>query len=324
MIIVRAPLRISIGGGGTDLPSYYRNNDGTIFSSLAINKYIYVSINKRFSEKILLRYSENEELDSPEQISHPIIRETLLNLSASIDSIEITSTSDVPSGTGLGSSGTFGVCFQTALRQYLGVENSKKIAAEQSTFIEMDVLKRPIGLQDQYIASYGGLTKFKVNRHDEVSHKTYDLNSSQKNIIEDNLLLFFADVQRDASKVLSSDQKKMNDKKYGFDEIISMGEEMCQSLLKGDLKNYGSIMHDYWIIKRNRQKDFTDQNIAKVYDHVFSEGLIHGGKLVGAGGSGFLLFCTSTPKDLRKTMKEIGLRELQFKADECGVKILEN
>ncbi len=324
MIIVRAPLRISIGGGGTDLPSYFRNNEGTIFSSLAINKYIYVSINKRFSRRILLRYSQNEELDYPEQISHPIIRETLLNLSDSVDSIEITSTSDVPSGTGLGSSGTFGVCFQTALREYLGIENNKKIVAEQSTFIEMDVLKRPIGLQDQYIASYGGLTEFKVTRNDEVSYMTNNLNPRQKKLIEENLLLYFADIQRDASKILSSDQKKMNDKKYGFDEIISMGQEMFQSLLRGDLENYGSIMHEYWMMKRNRQKDFTDQNISKVYDHVYSEGIIHGGKLVGAGGSGFLLFCTSHPNDLRATMKNIGLKELQFSIDESGVKILES
>lgn len=324
MIIARSPLRISIGGGGTDLPAYYRNNNGTTFSSLAIDKYIYVSINKRFSEKILLRYSHNESVSNPLEIAHPIVRETILNLSPDIEGIEITSTSDIPSGTGLGSSGTFGVCLQTALREFLGIENNKRIVAEQSTFIEMDILKRPIGLQDQYISAYGGLTEFDVSKNDEVDYKTYELNTKQKKIIENNLLLFFADVQRDASNVLSSDQKKMNDKRYGFDEIIAMGKEMCESLLDGNLKNYGSIMHEYWMIKRNRQKNHTDQNIANIYDSVFSKGLIHGGKLVGAGGSGFLLFCSSEPENLREEMKSIGLRELRFKADESGAKILEN
>jgi len=323
MIITRAPLRISIGGGGTDLPSFYRNNNGTVFSSLAINKYIYVSVNERFKNKLLVRYSENEEVSKSSEIKHPIVRETLIDMGCKARNLEITSTSDIPSGTGLGSSGTFGVSLQKALREYLGLDNNNKIVANKATDVEMNILKRPIGLQDQYIASYGGLSEFTVESNDEVSVDKKELSSDLKNIIENNLLLFFADVQRDASNVLTSDSKKMKSKKYNFGSIVDMGQQMLRSLLVGDLREYGTIMHDYWLLKRERQKGFTEKKINEIYDHIYEKKLAYGGKLVGAGGSGFLLFCSNDPEKLRKEMTSIGLKELSFKADELGVQTLE-
>lgn len=324
MIITRAPLRISVGGGGTDLPAYYENNNGTTFSSMAINKYIYVSINKRFYNEIFLRYSKNEKCSSLQSIEHPIIRETLSYLKNDINSIEITSTSDIPSGTGLGSSGTFGVALQAALRQYLNIGSSKDIIAAESTRIEKDILQRPIGLQDQYIASYGGLTEFNVSSNGKVISNKNVISDGLKKTIKDNLLLFFTDFSRDSSSILNfeiQEIKRTKDNEYS--NIIEMGKAMYSSLITNNIEEYGSIMHEYWLIKQERQKDFTQENITDVYNHIYGKKLIHGGKLVGAGGSGFLLLCSSKPDDLRQEMKKIGVQELTFDIDESGVTIIE-
>ena len=187
MIISRSPLRVSIGGGGTDLPSYFTTNGGTIFSSLAINKYIYVSLNERFINTLFLRYSKNEEIDDLKKLASNNKRDSYCFKAKSMN-LEITSTSDVPSGTGLGSSGSFGVALQLALRSHLGLDSDKKSLALNSTNIEMNILGRPIGLQDQYISAYGGLTEFKVDEFSNVSiHKT-DLNTDLSNLVKDNML----------------------------------------------------------------------------------------------------------------------------------------
>ena len=212
MIIVRSPLRISIGGG-TDLPVYYENNNGTVFSSLAINKYIYIYITKRFQEEVLIRYLENEEVKDLRRIRHDIFRETLLDVDKKINSVEITSTSDVPGGTGLGSSGAFGVALQMALRSYLNLPYSRDLLSKESTKIEMDILKRPIGLQDQYISAYGSLTEFKVDNKSNVKINQPTINPNVDKVLSNNLLLFYANKNRNASTVLKSDQKMMVDSK---------------------------------------------------------------------------------------------------------------
>jgi D-glycero-alpha-D-manno-heptose-7-phosphate kinase len=313
MIIVRSPLRISIGGGGTDLPIFYKNNNGTVFSSLSINKYIYISITKRFQEEVLIRYLENEEVKDLRRIKHDIFRETLLNIEKNINSIEITSTSDVPGGTGLGSSGAFGVALQMALRSYLKLPYSKDILSKESTRIEMDILKRPIGLQDQYISAYGSLTEFRVDKKSNVKISQPAIDADVESVLSNNLLLFYANKNRDASTILKSDQKKMSDtkKKGSFVDIVA------------DVSEYGKLMHDYWLIKRDRQKQYTDKSINDLYDHIFHKKLAYGGKLVGAGGGGFLLFATDCPERLRKEMKNVGMKELEFSRDFEGAKLIE-
>ena len=325
MIIVRSPLRISIGGGGTDLPSYYENNNGTTFSSLAINKYIYISLNKRFIENLLFRYLENEEVTNISDIKHPIIRETILDIKEDINSIEITSTSDVPSGTGLGSSGTFGVGLQLILRKYLNKNFDKYTLAKESTKIEKDILKRPIGLQDQYIAAFGGLTEFKVDKYGSVLASKNIISEDTKNVIDEKLLLFFADSSRDSSSVLEqeSNQMKKKSKQKEYSDIVEMGKAMYLNLIKSNIKEYGNLMHDYWMIKRERQKDFTLKKINTVYDSLYDKNLIHGGKLVGAGGSGFLLLATKDPSKVKSRMSDYGMRELEFSIDEKGATLLE-
>ena len=207
MIITRSPLRISVGGGGTDLPSYYENG-GTVFSSLAINKHIYISLNKRFLDTILIRYLENEEVSDVKEIKHDIIRETLKRLSNDFTGIEITSTSDVPGGTGLGSSGAFGVALQMALRQYANINIDKFILASESTIVEKDILLRPIGLQDQYISSFGGLTEFTVLENGNVSASRNINTTKTLEIIKDNLFLYFTDYQEMLNYTLQISQKR--------------------------------------------------------------------------------------------------------------------
>lgn len=325
MIIVRSPLRISIGGGGTDLPIFYKNNNGTVFSSLSINKYIYISITKRFQEEVLIRYLKNEEVKDLRRIKHDIFRETLLNIDKNINSIEITSTSDVPGGTGLGSSGAFGVALQMALRSYLKLPYSKDILSKESTRIEMDILKRPIGLQDQYISAYGSLTEFIVDRKSNVKISQPEIDADVDSVLSNNLLLFYVNKNRDASTILKSDQKKMSDtkKKGNFVDIVELGIQMYAAILKADVSEYGKLMHDYWLIKRDRQKQYTDKSINDLYDHIFQKKLAYGGKLVGAGGGGFLLFATDCPERLRKEMKNAGMKELEFSRDFEGAKLIE-
>ena len=325
MIITRSPLRISVGGGGTDLPSYYEKNGGTVFSSLAINKHIYISLNKRFLDTILIRYLENEEVSDVKEIKHDIIRETLKRLSNDFTGIEITSTSDVPGGTGLGSSGAFGVALQMALRQYANINIDKFILASESTIVEKDILLRPIGLQDQYISSFGGLTEFTVLENGNVSASRNINTTKTLEIIKDNLFLYFTDYSRDASTILADQSKEMSDSKRSgeFGSIIEMGKFMYQSLVNADLDSYADCMHDYWMLKRERQKNHTLSAINEVYDHLYTKKLISGGKLVGAGGTGFLLLASKTPSKLHSEMEKFGLKQLEFDIDNDGAKVVQ-
>ncbi len=325
MIISRSPLRISIGGGGTDLPSYFEKNGGTTFSSLAINKHIYISLNKRFLETLLIRYSDNEQVTDIKDIKHDIIRETLKSLKKDIIGLEITSTSDIPSGTGLGSSGTFGVAFQLALREYYNLQRDKFKLASESTIIEKDILRRPIGLQDQYISSFGGLTEFSVLENGYISASKNINMPKTLEIIKDNLFLYFTDFSRDASTILAQQSKDMSNSKKSneFENIIEMGKFMYKSLVDGDLESYAGCMHDYWMLKRERQKEHTMSKINEVYDHLYSKKLICGGKLVGAGGTGFLLLASKTPEKLHNEMTKFGLKQLEFNIDDEGAKIIQ-
>ena len=325
MIITRSPLRISVGGGGTDLPSYYEENGGTVFSSLAINKHIYISLNKRFLDTILIRYLENEEVSYIKEIKHDIIRETLKRLSKDFTGIEITSTSDVPGGTGLGSSGTFGVALQMALRQYANLNNDKFILASESTIVEKDILLRPIGLQDQYISSFGGLTEFTVSKDGNISASKNVNTIKTLEIIKENLFLYFTDYSRDASTILADQSKEMSDSTRSdeFGNIIEMGKFMYKSLVNGDLDSYAGCMHDYWMLKRERQKNHTLSSINEIYDHLYAKKLISGGKLVGAGGTGFLLLASKVPSKLHSEMKKFGLKQLEFDIDDDGAKVVQ-
>ena len=321
MIICKAPLRISIGGGGTALPAYYEGV-GTIFSSLAINKYVSVCLTKRFSDDLFLRYSENEIVKDVKKIKHDIIRTILIKYGVS-RGIEIASFGDVPGGTGLGSSGAFTVALCSAVKTYLNLKFDQHSVSELATKIEMIDLKRPIGLQDQYAASFGGFSEFTVSGSGKVKVRSHRLSSIARRAIKDNLLLFNVGSIRDATKILISDQSKMAKGKASrennqFDSIVDMGIAMSEALSEGDVEAYGDLLHQYWLIKSERQSALTANVVHEVYQLGRSNGAI-GGKLVGAGGSGFILFATKQPEKLRKTMLKNGIKELTFDLCERGL-----
>lgn len=328
MIISRAPLRISIGGGGTDLPSYFKQY-GTTFSSLAINRFVYVSCNERFNDEFLLRYSVNEEIKSINKIDHPILKETLNYYKNYLNrkiGLEITSIADVHGGTGLGSSGSFGVALQSTLRKYLKLNSSKSELAEQSTFIEMTKLKRKIGLQDQYIASYGGLAKFKVSKNGEVKVSKSKISPSLRDSIVNDLQLIYLGSIRDAESILSIQDKEIKSNKKtrnkSFSDIVDLGKEMYESFAKNDLEHFASLTNEYWHFKRERQKESTPKIANFLYNDLFSKKIIGGGKIVGAGGGGFLLVILKDRIKFTKYCKKNNLKLLLFDVDKNGAKVI--
>ena len=321
MFISRAPLRISLGGGGTDLPSYY-SKFGGFFISAAIDKYTYVSASKPFNNKIFLKYSKYEEVLDVNEIKNELIRETLLEFSKNPNNpIEITSFADVPSGTGLGSSGSFTVSLLKSLGAYYKYHISQKEIAEIACKIEIERLNEPVGKQDQYIAAYGGLNCFEVNRSGEVNITPLDLKTDTLEELQSNLLLFFTGETRSASSVLK-DQKSRSIKseKEMLDNLHKtkeLGEISAQLLKDSKLNQFALLMHEHWLNKRIRSSGMSNEFLDRVYDTAIDNGAV-GGKLVGAGGGGFLMFYSEEKKSLRESMKKYNLKELKFRFDYTG------
>ena len=320
MIIVRSPLRISIGGGGTDIPSYYKKNEG-FFISAAINKYVYVTITEPFQKGIYLKYSQIEKTNNIKKIKHNIIREVLKD-EISKNKIEITTLTDIPAKTGLGSSGSF----STALIKAVYLFNQKKIGrrdlAEKACDIEIKKLKQPSGKQDQYISVYGGISEFSINKNGFVTVKNLKINNETKLNLEKNLLLFFTGFSRDSSLILNEQNNKTikNNKEIiqNLDFVKSLGYEIKKSLLKGDCDKFGKLMDEHWKYKLKRSSNMSNQTINEAYDYAIKNGAL-GGKLIGAGGGGFLLFYTNKPNRLRKAFHK-KFEEVKFKFDYEGVK----
>ena len=324
MIITRSPLRISLGGGGTDLPSYYKNYGGFLLSA-AIDKYIYVTIMRPFVEGIFLKYSKLEHVDLVDEVKHPIIREALRLMELKTPQIEITTLADIPAGTGLGSSGSFITALVKALyahrRRLIHPAELAKIACE----IEIEKLGEPVGKQDQYIAAFGGITSFRFHKDDEVVAKPVNINMDTLFDLEDNLLLFFTGFSRSAGSILKdqdtrtqgSDQEMLNNLHY----VKELGLRSRKALEKGKTKEFGEIMHEHWEHKKARSSNMTNAKIDEWYELARKSGAI-GGKLVGAGGGGFLMFYTEDRKNTRKAMAHAGLEEVRFRFDFEGTKAL--
>lgn len=324
MIIAKAPLRLSLGGGGTDLP-FFSNIYGGNLTSVALNKYIYIIVEKReFYEDFLIRYSRTEIVKSVDDIAHTRIKAALKYLNIN-DPIEITSVSDVQAGTGLGSSSSFLVALLKALHAYKNEEISAFRLAEEAAEIEMNVLKEPIGKQDQYLSSFGGLINLDINKSGKVVVSPLDISLSNLQKLEDNLLLFSTGIKHSATEIISelkksleSDNKKMDQMKM----IKDLGADIKKSIEEGDIQKVGKWFNVHWDIKRKFSKNMTNQVIDKIYELGLKNGAI-GGKLVGAGGGGFLMFyCENKKNTLRKAMIDFGLKELKFKFDQEGCKII--
>lgn len=324
MIIVRSPLRISLGGGGTDLPSYYKEHEGFLIAA-AIDKYIYVTINRPFLEGIYLKYSSIENVKKVSEIEHPIIREALTLQNLNTPQIEITSLADIPAGTGLGSSGSFTTGLLKAIYAYRKRHLYQEELAELACHIEIDRLGEPIGKQDQYIAAVGGITSFAFHKDDKVISAPVNLTIDTLFDLEDNLLLFFTGFARSASNILK-DQKIRSEKNdedmiNNLHYVKELGYRSKAALENSDTNLFGELMHEHWENKKRRSGGMSNPDIDKWYNLAMKNGAI-GGKLVGAGGGGFLMFMAKDKMKLRKAMKESGLEEVRFKFDFEGTKVI--
>ena len=320
MFITRTPLRISIGGGGTDLPSYYREFGGFVLSA-AINKYSYVSVNKAFLPGYILKYSEMERVQTRAEIRHRLIRE-VLNVYDIRGPIEIVSIADVPAGTGLGSSGAFLVGLIHVLHAFNRNPVGPEALAQEAIEIEMTRLQEPVGKQDQYIAAYGGILCQEYHQDDTV--KVYSLKMSESSIqdLRDSLMMFYVGTTRSASSILIDQKEKseQHNRKMleGLHFIKQLGLEIRSVLEAGEISRFGELMHEHWLHKRCRSKGMSSDSIDQLYELARSKGGATGGKLVGAGGSGFLLFQTNDRPRLRRVMCETGIEEMDFTFDFDG------
>ena len=324
MIIARSPLRISLGGGGTDLPSYYREHEGFLIAA-AIDKYVYVTINRPFNEGIYLKYSEIEQVKTVDEVSHNIIREALKLENLNTPQVEISSIADLPSGTGLGSSGSFTTALLKALYAYRHRHINPEELAELACSIEIDRLQEPIGKQDQYIASVGGITCFAFHKDNSVTFAPLKISRETFHALEDNLLLFFTGFSRSASEILKDQhiksQKNDTDMLNNLDFVKEIGYQSKDALESGNTDKFGELMHQHWEHKKKRSGGMSNQDIDTWYETALKNGAI-GGKVVGAGGGGFLMFMANDAAKLRSAMTESGLQEVRFKFDFEGAKVI--
>ena len=324
MIITRSPLRVSLGGGGTDLPSYYREFGGFLVAA-AIDKYVYITKHRTFQREIIVKYSKLERVATVDEIEHPIIREALKLVGIKDPHIELTSMADIPGGTGLGSSGSFTTALLKALHAYKKNLLSPAQLAEQACDIELNKLGEPIGKQDQYIAAIGGITAFTFHPDGRVEYRPCNISEETLFNLEDNLLLFFTGYSRSASAIL----KDQNDKSKQSDRAMldnlhytkELGVQSLAALESDNLEEFARLMDVHWQRKKARSAGMSNSHINEWYDCAMKNGAL-GGKLIGAGGGGFLMFYAGDKTKLRHAMREKGLQEVRFRFDFEGSKVV--
>ena len=324
MLITRSPLRISLGGGGTDLPSYYQDHGGLLISA-AIDKYVWVTMSRPFVRGIFLKYSKIEQVERVEQIEHPIVREAFAMMGITELQHEITTLADIPAGTGLGSSGSFTTALLKALysfeRRLLLPGDLARLACE----LEIDRLGRPVGKQDQYIAAYGGITSFEFTPDGEVHAEPLAISQTTLHELEDHLLLFFTGFSRSASDILKDQDVRTKSADTSMVENLNyvkeLGRRSRAALEQGSPSTFAEIMHEHWERKRQRSSGMSNPQIDEWYERGRNAGAI-GGKLVGAGGGGFLMFYAPEPNRVRAAMAEVGLEEVRFRFDFDGTRVV--
>jgi len=313
VIFSRAPLRISLGGGGTDLPSYYRDHGGFLVSG-AIDKYVYMLTHTVFQRRYRMKYSEMEEVDTIAEIRHPILRETLARHWRG-SPLEIASVADVPAGTGMGSSGAYTVCLLKGLAHARRTSITPAALAESACEIEIDVLGEPVGKQDPYVAAHGGICEYTFHPDGRVEVVPMELDAGVLRRLRDHMLLFFTGEARSASGVLADQDQRSQ---AGDETMLAnlhrtkeIGVRSAQLLRAGALDEYAELMHEHWEHKRERSPGMANDHIDRLYVLARRSGVI-GGKLVGAGGGGFLLVYAPRPEDTRQAMAAAGAPELPF------------
>jgi len=322
MIISRAPVRLSMGGGGTDLPSYYKEYGGFLIAT-AINKYVYVSLNKRFEKSIRLSYSKTEIVEDVEKIEHRIFKEALKYTNIK-NQVELVSIADVPSNCGLGTSSTFTVSLLNALYTYKKEYLSIEALAEAACHIELDVLKEPIGKQDQYASAFGGFNAYWFNKDGSVNIEPLDIREEVIKDLQNNLLLFYLKKDRSASSILKIQNEKSIKKDLGtidrLHKIKEIGLYTKKIFEKGNIDEFGEILHNHWLTKKGLSDKVSDSDIDEIYEYAIKNGAL-GGKVVGAGGGGFLMFyCPKDKSKLVNAMSKFGLEPFWFYFEKDGAK----
>ncbi len=322
MIIARSPLRISLGGGGTDLPSYYRRHEGFLIAA-AIDKYVCITLHQTFVEEMIVKYSRLERVRSVDEVQHPIIREAMKLVGLDGPGLELTSMADIPAGTGLGSSGSFTTALLKALHTHKKNLVHPRELAEQACHIELERLKEPVGKQDQYIAAFGGVTCFRFLPDDRVEAWPLPVPSHVLHDLEDNLLLFFTGYSRSASGILKEQDDRSKKADPGMIDnlhfVKDLGLQSKEALESGDLARFAELMNVHWQHKKMRSSGMSNARINEWYELALANGAL-GGKLIGAGGGGFLMFYAEEKACLRRAMAEAGLREVRFRFDFEGTR----
>ena len=325
MIITRTPFRLTLGGGGTDLPSFYREHGGFILA-VGIDKYMYLAVNTPIvDDKIRVRYSQSELVDNVDQVDHTLAREALRHFDITTG-IEIVSVADIPAGTGLGSSSCYMVGLLNALHALMQSQATPWQLAEEACHIELDVLGKPIGKQDQYMAAFGGLTMLEISTDGVVRAMPLALSVDLVEALENNLLLFFTGETRNATAILQQQDQGTRQRDAvvvsSLREIKDIGMEIRDSIVQGDLRRFGELLDVHWQSKKRLSSGVTNPQIDAWYELAKHHGAV-GGKISGAGGGGFLmLYCEERKAELREAMRRAGLRELHFRLEFEGSKVV--
>jgi D-glycero-alpha-D-manno-heptose-7-phosphate kinase len=313
-----------LGGGGTDLRSYYEKFGGFVIAA-AIDKYVYIMLHQSFGQELILKYSQMERVRTVSDVQHPIFRTALESHGYKVSGLEITSMADIPAGTGLGSSGSFTTALLKALHNYRRTFADPMELAEEACHIEIDLLGEPIGKQDQYIASFGGLTCFEFLPDGTVHVRPLRVSLETLYALEDNLLLFFTGYSRDASSILKEqdDKSKESDASMieGLHGIKELGYRICTALESNNVDEVGLLMHEHWLLKKRRSSKMSNSAIDDWYELGIKNGAL-GGKLIGAGGGGFLVFYCLDKAKLRHALAATDLKEVRFRFDFEGTKII--
>ena len=325
MIVTRTPFRLTLGGGGTDLPSFYREHGGFILA-VAIDKYMFLNVNTPIvDDKIRVRYTNSEMVDHVHEVQHTTAREALRYFGIT-SGIEIVSIADIPAGTGLGSSSSYLVGLLNALHVLLQDQATPQRLAEEACHIELEVLKKPIGKQDQYIAAFGGLTALDIKKDGAVCVTRLGLDVDLLESLEHNILMFFTNEMRDATAILKNQDNATRSKDRtvvnSLREIKDIGLEINDAISKGNLRRFGKLLDAHWESKKRLSEGISSPQIDTWYELAKRNGAI-GGKISGAGGGGFLmLYCEENKAQLREAMRAAGLRELKFRFDFEGSKVV--
>jgi D-glycero-alpha-D-manno-heptose-7-phosphate kinase len=325
MIITRTPFRLTLGGGGTDLPSFYREHGGFILA-VGIDKYMYLYVNTPIvDDKIRVKYNQSELVDNVDQVQHTLAREALRHFHIT-SGIEIVSVADIPAGTGLGSSSSYLVGLLNGMHALMQSPVGPQQLAEEACDIELNILKKPIGKQDQYMAAFGGLTMLDISRDGEVNTVRLGLDVEILEALEHSILMFYTNDMRDATAILhkqdAATRRKDHQVVSSLREIKDIGIETCSAIVDGNLHRFGELMDIHWQAKKRLAEGVSSPQIDAWYDLAKRHGAI-GGKISGAGGGGFLtLYCEGDTTNLREAMRAAGLRQLNFRFDFEGSKVI--